>query len=265
MQSVRIHAFGGPEILALDTLSTPDPQPDEILIGVHAASVSPVAYKIRNGGYVPEDRLPKTLGRDVSGVVERSGWDVQTFKPGDEVYTMLTPDRGDYAEFVAAKSADCAAKPERLDHAHAAAVPLAALTAWQGIFDHGGLKSGQRILVHGASSGVGHFAVQFARAHGATVYGTCDDSDVDFVQRLGGEEAIDYKIQAFENIVRNIDLVFDLVGGQTQQRSWSVLNEGGIIVSTVEKPSEEQAAQHKARGLHYMTAERSATGRDRGG
>ncbi|TIQ37049.1 MAG: NADP-dependent oxidoreductase [Mesorhizobium sp.] len=253
MQSVRIHAFGGPEVLTLETEPTPEPQHGEILVGVHAASVNPVDYKIRNGGYVAESSLPLTLGRDFSGVVERCGKGVDAFKPGDAVYALLTPDRGGYAEFVAAKAQDCAAKPECLDHLHAAAVPLAALTAWQGIFDHGGLSAGQRILIHGAAGGVGHFAVQLAKANGATVYATCSGRDVDFVRSLGADEAIDYKNQRFEDAVRDVDLVYDLVAGETQERSWSVLKEGGIIVSTLQQPSEEKAAERKARVIHYMT------------
>ncbi|MCT7373699.1 NADP-dependent oxidoreductase [Chelativorans salis] len=253
MQSVRIHAFGGPEVLVLDTLPVPNPQPDEILIRVHAAGINPIDYKIRNGGYFPEDRLPITLGRDVSGVVERCGDDVDAFKPGDAVYAMLAYDRGGYAELVATRATDCAIKPQRLDHAHAAAVPLAALTAWQGIFDHGGLRAGHRILVHGATGGVGHFAVQFARTRGATVFATCSGRDVDFARSLGAEQAIDYKTQRFEDIVRDIDVVFDLIGGETQERSWTVLNEGGRIVSTVQQPSKEKAAERNASGTRYMT------------
>ncbi|OHV87339.1 NADP-dependent oxidoreductase [Mesorhizobium sp. ORS 3428] len=253
MQSVRIHAFGGPEVLKLETEPTPEPKPGEILVRVHAASVNPVDYKIRNGGYVAEDRLPLTLGRDFSGVVERCGAGVEPFKPGDEVYALLPPDRGGYAEFVAAKAQDCAGKPKSLDHLHAAAVPLAALTAWQGIFDNGSLSSRQRILIHGAAGGVGHFAVQFAKANGATVYATCSGNDIDFVRSLGADEAIDYKSQRFENTVPDVDVVYDLVGGETQERSWSVLKEGGIIVSTLQQPSKEKAAERKARGTHYMT------------
>ncbi|CDX22238.1 Alcohol dehydrogenase zinc-binding domain protein [Mesorhizobium sp. ORS 3324] len=253
MQSVRIHAFGGPEVLRLETEPTPEPEPEEILVRVHAASVNPVDYKIRNGGYDAQDRLPLTLGRDFSGVVERCGAKVDAFKPGDAVYALLTPDRGGYAEFVAVKARDCAAKPKSLDHVHAAAVPLAALTAWQGIFDNASLSAGQRILIHGAAGGVGHFAVQFAKANGATVYATCSGSDIDFVRSLGAEVAIDYKNQRFEDKVRDVDVVYDLVAGDTQERSWSVLKEGGIIVSTLQQPSKEKAAERNARGAHYMT------------
>ncbi|MDX8528944.1 NADP-dependent oxidoreductase [Mesorhizobium sp. MSK_1335] len=200
-----------------------------------------------------EDRLPLTLGRDFSGIVERCGARVDAFKPGDAVYALLTPDRGGYAEFVAAKAQDCAAKPKWLDHLHAAAVPLAAVTAWQGIFDHGGLRAGERILIHGAAGGVGHFAVQFAKANGATVYATCSERDIDFVQSLGADKVIDYENQRFEDTLRDIDLVYDLVAGDTQERSWSVLKQGGIIVSTLQQPSKQKAAERNARGAYYMT------------
>jgi NADPH:quinone reductase-like Zn-dependent oxidoreductase len=252
MRAIRIHEFGGPDVLKLEEQPTPEPQAGEVLVRVHAASINPVDYKMRNGGYLPPDRLPLTLGRDVSGVIERTGASVQKFRTGDAVYAMLPRDRGGYAEFVAVDAADCAAKPKSLDHIHAAAVPLAALTAWQGIFDHGGLAGGQRVLIHGGAGGVGHFAVQFAKARGATVYATCSRDDLDFVRGLGADEAIDYRNQRFEDVARDIDLVFDLVGGETQDRSWSVLKQGGIIVSTLKQPSQEKATEHKARGAHYM-------------
>jgi NADPH:quinone reductase-like Zn-dependent oxidoreductase len=251
MRAIRIHEFGGPDVLKLEEQPIPELQVGEILIKVHAASVNPIDYKIRNGGYLPPESLPLTLGRDVSGVIDRMGESVTTFNTGDAVYAMLPRDRGGYAEFVAVNVADCAAKPERLDHIHAAAVPLAALTAWQGIFDHGGLSGGQRVLIHGGAGGVGQFAVQFAKTRGATVYATCSKDDLDFVRGLGADEAIDYKNQRFEDVARDIDLVFDLVGGETQDRSWSVLKEGGIIVSTLTEPSQEKAAERKARGVRY--------------
>lgn len=251
MQVVRIHSFGGPEVLALEDLPKPRPGSDEILLRVNAASVNPVDFKIRNGGYLSADKLPLVLGRDLSGVVEQCGRAVASFDVGDAVYAMLTPDRGGYAEFAAVKAADCAAKPKTLDHLHAAAVPLAALTAWQGIFDHGGLTQGQSILVHGAAGGVGHFAVQFAKARGATVYATCSGRDLDFVRSLGVDTVIDYKAQRFEDLVRDIDLVYDLIGGETQDRSWAVLKRGGIIVSTLGEPPKDKAAEHGARGARY--------------
>jgi NADPH:quinone reductase-like Zn-dependent oxidoreductase len=252
MHSIRIHEFGGPDVLKFEEQPVPEPKADEVLIRVHAASVNPVDYKMRNGGYVPPDQLPLTLGRDISGVVEGVGSNVQKFQTGDAIYAMLPHDRGGYAEFVAVGVAGCAAKPRRLDHVHAAAVPLAAITAWQGIFDHGGLADGQSILIHGAAGGVGHFAVQLAKAYGAAVHATCSKDDIDFVRSLGADEAIDYQNQRFENIAKDIDVVFDLVAGETQDRSWSVLKAGGIIVSTLKEPSKEKAARHNARGVHYM-------------
>ena len=252
MKSICIHEFGGPDVLRLEEQPMPEPQVGEVLLRVCATSINPVDYKMRNGGYLPSDKLPLTLGRDVSGVIDRVGQGVREFRSGNVVYAMLPSDRGGYSEFVAVNNADCAAKPERLDHIHAAAVPLAALTAWQGIFDHGDLVEGQRILIHGAAGGVGHFAVQFAKARGATIFATCSGDDLDFVRGLGADEAVDYKTQQFEDVAHDIDVVFDLVAGETQDRSWSVLKEGGIIVSTLKEPSPEKAAEHKARGVHYM-------------
>src|SRR3954454_4257868 len=156
---------------------------------------------------------------------------------------MLGWDRGGYAEYALVKAVEGATKPSSLDHVHAAAVPLAALTAWQGLFDHGGLKAGQRVLIHGGAGGVGHFAIQFAKAKGAFVATTVSAGDIDFVGKLGADQAIDYKAQRFENVVREIDLVFDLIGGDTQERSWAVLKDGGTIVSMLAQPSEEKARQ----------------------
>jgi NADPH:quinone reductase-like Zn-dependent oxidoreductase len=258
MKVVRIHRFGGPEVLALEDLPAPQPGEGEVLIAVRAASVNPVDYKIRQGGFVPPDKLPMTLGRDVSGTIAKLGAKAGAgdgggvLREGDAVYAMLAPDQGGYAEQVLARATDLAAKPSTLDHVHAAAVPLAALTAWQGLFDHGGLRDGQRVLIHGAAGGVGHFAVQFARAKGATVFATAAGKDLDFVRSLGADTAIDYQAQRFEEVARDIDLVLDLIAGETQQRSWSVLKPGGIIVSSLQKPDEAEARRRQARGTNYV-------------
>jgi NADPH:quinone reductase-like Zn-dependent oxidoreductase len=254
MKAMRIHAFGGPEVMRLEDLPVPQPGRDEILVRAHAASVNPVDYKTRQGKFaaVGRDKLPVTLGRDVSGTVESCGPGVQRFRPGDAVYALLGPDRGAFAEFVILKAAEAAAKPERLSFGEAAAVPLAALTAWQGLFDHGRLAAGQRVLIHGGAGGVGHFAVQFAKARGATVLTTVSGADLDFARQLGADQAIDYRAQRFETIARDIDLVFDLVGGDTQERSWAVLKPGGILVSTLGQPPQEKARQRRAAGIGYM-------------
>ncbi len=254
MKAVRIHQFGGPEVLRLEETPMPEPADGEVLIRVQAASVNPVDYKIRNGGYprVKQDQLPITMGRDVAGVIERCGRAVDGFSPGEAVFALLPQGRGGFAEFVAVTSTDCAKAPERIDATQAAAVPLAGLTAWQGLFDQGDLKGGERVLIHGAAGGVGHFAVQFAKAKGATVIATARGEDRSFLQSLGADEVIDYETGRFEDAVEPVDVVFDLVGGQTQDRSWRVLKAGGAMISTLQAPSPEKAAEHHAKAAHYM-------------
>jgi len=165
------------------------------------------------------------------------------WRPGDEVYAMLGIDRGSYAEHVIVKAQEAARKPTSLDHTAAAAVPLAGLTAWQGLFRYGGLQKGQRVLIHGGSGGVGHFAVQFAKARGAQVITTASEKHVAFARDLGADQVLDYKKQRFEDVVRDVDMVFDLIAGETQDRSWRVLRKGGILVSTLAEPSPEKARE----------------------
>jgi NADPH:quinone reductase-like Zn-dependent oxidoreductase len=254
MKAAVIHAFGPPEVIHTEEVATPVPQRDEILVKVHAASVNPVDYKTRSGHYpaVKQEHLPLTLGRDVAGTVEQCGAGVRKFRPGDSVYAMLDREHGGYAEYVIVNERDLVGKPQHLDYAEAAAVPPAAITAWQGLFDHGGLRAGQHVLIHGGAGGVGHFAIQFAKAKGATVATTVTAGDIEFVRELGADQPIDYKTQRFEDAVQDVDLVFDLVDGETQDRSWAVLKRGGTIVSTLSKPSQEKARDHGARGEHYM-------------
>jgi NADPH:quinone reductase-like Zn-dependent oxidoreductase len=260
MKAVRIHAYGGPEVLSLDDVALPQPSDDEVVVKVHATSINPVDYKIRSGAFGGGDKskLPIALGRDVSGTVELCGTRAHTLKKGDPIYALLGGGRGGNAEYVVVKATEGAAKPERVDHVHAAAVPLAGLTAWQGLFDHGGLRAGQRVLIHGGAGGVGHFAIQFAKAKGAFVATTVAGEDLDFARQLGADQAIDYKAQRFEDVVDKMDLVFDLIGGETQDRSWSVLKPGGVIVSTLSQPSQEKAREHGARGVHYMAKPNAA-------
>jgi NADPH:quinone reductase-like Zn-dependent oxidoreductase len=254
MKVIRIHGFGGPEVLELEDVPAPQPSENELLVRIHAASVNPIDYKIRRGTVpvIAREMLPLTLGRDLSGMVESNGAGVDAFRQGDAVYAMLGGiDRGSYAEYVVVKPNEAATKPARLTHAEAAAVPLAALTAWQGLFDHGDLQAGQTVLIHGGAGGVGHFAVQFAKIKDATVLITVSGRDLDFVRELGADRAIDYQSQRFEELVSDIDLVFELVEGETQERSWSVLKPGGILVSTLGEPSRERAMQHRVRGVGY--------------
>ena len=210
---MRIHRFGDSQ----------GPQPDEVepslldasqvLVSVKAASVNPVDFKIRSGKYpaVKEDRLPYTLGRDVSGIIEKCGAQATTFKIGEEVFGMVGIGGGGYAEKVVLDQKAIARKPSRIDHPHAAAIPLAGQTAWQGLFRHGGLKAGHSVLIHGGSGGVGHFAIQFAKAKGARVLTTVSTDNVEFARSLGADVVIDYKTQHFEDLASDLDLVFDLI------------------------------------------------------
>jgi len=235
MKAVRIHEFGEPSVLRYEEAPTPEPTSDQILIRVHAAGINPVDGKIRSGtfpGFRPE--LPAILGRDISGVVEKS--EVNNFRVGDEVFGILDYHRGSYADYAAAAPNEIVKKPEGLDHLHAGSIGVAALTAWQALFDNGELRSGQRVLIHGGGGGVGHYAVQFAAAAGAQVIATANAKDLEFVRSLGAKEVIDYKAQRFEEEVSEIDLVIDLVAGETRKRSWKVLKPGGLMVSTLGEP-----------------------------
>jgi NADPH:quinone reductase-like Zn-dependent oxidoreductase len=250
MKAVRIHRFGGPDVLQIEEIPVPEPKDDEILVKVDAASVNPVDYKIRSGHYSQAAGLPFVLGRDLAGSIEALGPSAKGEK-GELVFALLGPGRGSYAEYAIVKPGEYIGRPEDLDHVRAAAVPLAGITAWQGLFDHGHLEGGQRALIHGGAGGVGHFAVQFAKAREAYVITTASRDDFDFVRELGADEAIDYKGQRFEDLVHGVDLVFDLVGGETQARSFAVLKPGGIIVSALQEPPEDELKRHGVRGVIF--------------
>jgi NADPH:quinone reductase-like Zn-dependent oxidoreductase len=260
MHAIRIHDFGGPDALKDDVLPLPQPRDDEILVRVEAAAVNPVDVKMREGKVtsIQAQDLPLTLGRDLSGVIESCGTAVQGLRKGDEVFAFIGYDRGAYAQYVMVKSGEFAPKPENLSHVEAAAVPLAGLTAWQGLLDHGRLTSGQRVLIHGGAGGVGHFAVQIAKTKGAWVAATCSGRDIDFVKRLGADQVIDYQKKRFEDEVAEMDLVFDLVAGETQQRSFAVLKQGGALISTLQEPDKNKAKAKNLRTAHYMAQPNAA-------
>jgi NADPH:quinone reductase-like Zn-dependent oxidoreductase len=245
--AVRVHAFGGSDALKIEAVPLPDPKDDELVVKVMAASINPVDFKIRNGTYprVKAEHLPRTLGRDLSGIVETAG-PACGFKPGDAIYAFLGPDRGGNAERVLIKPNEAAAKPKSLDHVQAAAVPLAAITAWQGLFDVGGLKAGERVLIHAGNGGVGHLAVQFAKAKGAWVATTCSGVDREFVKGLGADQVIDYRAERFEEMVRPVDLVLDLVAGESRARSWFVIKKGGRLASALGLSDADQAKATEA-------------------
>jgi NADPH:quinone reductase-like Zn-dependent oxidoreductase len=251
MKAVRIHKFGGPDVLQLDDIAKPEPKDGKRLIRVAAASVNPVDYKIRRGGYpkVPESALPVTLGRDVAGTIEGSG---AGFDAGEEVYAHLDWDDGGYAEYALCAPSGIAKKPASLNLVEAAAVPLAATTAWQGLFDHGKLEAGQTVLIHGGSGAVGGFAVQFAKIAGAKVIATASGEGVDLVRRFGADVAVDYKTQRFEDFAHDVDLVLDLVGNETQDRSFAVVKRGGRLMSAVQAIDEAKLKARNLTGERYM-------------
>lgn len=256
MKAVCIHEFGAADVLKVEDVPVPAPGPDDVLIKVRAAGINPIDWKIREGGYVSKDDLPATLGCDASGTIEAVGAQVAAqplgFQAGDEVFAMLGARGGGYAEYAVAAVSEIALKPRSIDHMHAAGVPLAATTAWQGLIDHANLQPGQKVLVHGAAGGVGSFAVQLAKARGAFVYGTASGQHLALLRELRVDQPIDYKATRFEDVARDIDVVFDLIGGETQERSWKVLKKGGLLISTVSEPSQEKAAAHGVRAMTYV-------------
>ncbi|MEU5434435.1 NADP-dependent oxidoreductase [Streptomyces sp. NPDC020719] len=256
MRAVVQDTFGGPEVLRVQQVARPVPLPTEVLVRVRAAGINPVDWKTRGGtgmaGLLGEP--PFTLGWDVSGVVEEVGFGVTTLKVGDEVYGMPWFPRvaNAYSEFVTAPARQWARKPVTLDHVHAAAVPLAALTAWQAVVDTAQVTAGQRVLVTAAAGGVGHFAVQFARHLGAHVIATASAARHSWLKELGADESIDYTTTRFEDAVADVDVVIDLVGDahdSTSTRSLKVLRPGGLLVAIPAGVSPELAQAAKAAGV----------------
>jgi NADPH:quinone reductase-like Zn-dependent oxidoreductase len=252
MKAVRIHSYGGTEVLRYEESSVPATGKDEVLIRVHASAVNPFDCAVR-AGYVTawyNYPFPLVPGLDISGVVADIGADVKTFASGDAVYARADLGRlGAYAEYVVVNATEVAAKPKSLDYTQAAAIPHVALTAWRALIDAASLAKGQRVLIHGAAGGVGSIAVQLAKWRGAEVIGTASRNNLDFLRELGVDQVIDYASSRFEDTVKNVDAVLDTVGGETQERTWSVLKPGGILLSVVQPPSEETAA---ARGVRQQ-------------
>jgi NADPH:quinone reductase-like Zn-dependent oxidoreductase len=255
MRAVTVREFGGPEVLTVEEVARPEPLPTEVRVRVHAAGVNPVDWKTREGkGMAGLQTFPLILGWDVSGVVEEVGFGVTTLAPGDEVYGMPWFPRaaGGYAEYVTAPARQWARKPSTLDHVHAAAVPLAALTAWQTLVDTAHVQAGQRVLITAAAGGVGHFAVQFARHLGAHVIGTAGVARHPWLKELGADETIDYTTTRFEDAAADVDVVIDMVGDahdQTSTRSLKVLRPGGLLAAVPAGVSPELAAAAETAGV----------------
>lgn len=239
MKAAFIRRYGGNQVVELGELPAPQAGPGELLVEVHAASVNPVDFKIRDGmlKMIVPFGFPLILGNDFSGVVKAVGAGVTRFAPGDAVFARMDKQRiGAFAEFALVAEADAAAKPANLSHVEAATVPLAGLTAWQALFEIGRLEAGQKVLIHGGSGGVGSFAIQLAHHAGATVATTVGARNADLARSLGADVVIDYHTQRFEDVVSDYDLVFDTQAGDIQHRSFAVLKRGGVLVSIAGKP-----------------------------
>lgn len=255
MKAVTIETFGGADILKLTEVPVPKPQEHEVLIQIAYAAVNPVDWKIREG--MLKSRLPHKFplipGWDAAGTIAAVGDNVRHFKKGDPVYAYCRKpivQYGTYAEYVTCDAAHVANKPQNISFAQAAAIPLAALTAWQALFDFAHLKAHQSILIHAGAGGVGSFAIQFSKFAKADVWTTCSKNNHDYVKKLGADHVIDYTKENFAQAIRKekndgLDIIFDTIGGKTLQESFLVVKKNGIIVSIVEVPSQELGEKYK--------------------
>ncbi|WP_217166533.1 NADP-dependent oxidoreductase [Streptomyces sp. AC512_CC834] len=247
MLALHQTTLGGPEVLRLTELPRPAPGPGEILVAVHAAGLNPTDFKHRALSiFLPPP--PLTLGWDVSGTIVQTGFGVTLFRPGDEVFGMLPYPHGagSHAEYVTGPARAFAVKPAGIDHIQAAALPLAALTAWQALVDTADLRAGQRVLIHAAAGGVGHLAVQLAKERGAHVTGTASAPKHDFLRELGADACVDHRTEDFTDTAERYDVVLDALGGETATRSVGVLRPGGVVVSLLPGDADTGAAAEKA-------------------
>ncbi|MFJ2828076.1 NADP-dependent oxidoreductase [Streptomyces sp. NPDC087263] len=253
MRAISQDVLGGPEVLKEVEKERPVPGPSELLVRVHAAGLNPTDWKHRAGGHFLKEP-PFVLGWDVSGVVESVGVGVTLFKPGDEVFGMLPYPFGvgAHAEYVTGPARAFARKPSNVDHEQAGAIPLAALTAWQALVDTADVRPGQRVLIHAAAGGVGHLAVQIAKARGAYVIGTASAGKHDFLRELGVDEPIDYRETDFTEAVSDVDVVLDTIGGDYRSRSLRVLREGGLLVSILPRGAKDLIEEAEKLGVRAI-------------
>jgi len=251
MKAVVIHEYGDPEVLKYEDVPRPEPKDDQLLIRVIAAGVNPVDAMIRSGMFDREGTraFPIILGGDVAGVVEKVGSKITKFKAGDPVFAYVSLDNsGGYAQYALVTEREAAPKPKSLTYVEAAAVPIAGMTAWQALVDTAKLSAGQTVLIHGGSVGVGSFAIQIAKARGAKVIATASTANQEFLKQLGADVAIDYTKQKFEDVAKDVDVVLDSIGRDTLARSYGVVKKGGIIVSLVARPKQDELQKHGIRG-----------------
>jgi NADPH:quinone reductase-like Zn-dependent oxidoreductase len=255
VKAIRLHARGGPEQLVFEDAPEPEIQAGDVLVRVVATGITTTelrwdeTYQHADG----TPRIPAIPGHEVSGVVERVAPDVDEFHPGDAVYGLADfPRDGGAAELVAVRAVNLARKPQSIGHTEAASLPLSALTAWQALFEHGQLDAGQSVLIHAGAGGVGSLAVQLAHWRGLRVFATASARDVAFVHSLGADVVIDYRAERFEEKARDVDMVFDTVGGETQERSLRLLRKGGVLVSVVSRIPPGVAQQHGVRSVYFI-------------
>jgi NADPH:quinone reductase-like Zn-dependent oxidoreductase len=253
MKAWRVNGFGSTDAMTLEEIARPEPGAGEILVKVAAAGVGPWDGWIRSGHSALPQPLPLTLGSDLSGTIVAVGDGVSDFTVGEAVFGVTNARfTGAYAEYAVASAEMMAGKPESLSDVEAASVPMIAVTAWQALFEQARVGQGRTVLIHGAAGNVGAYAVQFARQSGAHVIATASTGDIGIVRALGADEVIDYKTQRFEELAHDIDVVIDLVGGETQERSFAVLKTGGLLVSAVSKPDLALAERHGVRALFFL-------------
>jgi NADPH:quinone reductase-like Zn-dependent oxidoreductase len=266
MKAVKMYQFGGPEVLKYEDADMPVPGPDELLVKVSAASINPIDWKYRQG-HIPNMKrtFPTIIGWDVSGVVVETGRLVTQFTKGDPIFARIeTTESGAYAEYVVVRAAEAAYAPKSISLATAAAIPLAGMTAWAGLFEVGKLRAGMSLLIHGGSGGVGTFAVQLAKYAGAHVIATTSTTNIELVRSLGADEVIDYTKEDFSTKVHDLDFVFDTIAGDTQAKSWGLIKKDGMLVSTL-GIDEKAAAANGVRGKHFMLQSNGARLQEMGG
>jgi NADPH:quinone reductase-like Zn-dependent oxidoreductase len=255
MKAAVVHEYGGPEVFKYEDVPRPEPKDDEVLVRVIAAGVNPVDAYARQGMLSKRafDKRTIIIGYDIAGVVEKAGATITKFKPGDAVYAYLPVMRGGgYAEFAIAKEGEMSLKPKNIDFEKAAAVPLAATTAWQALIDTAKLEKGQTVLIHGGSGGVGCFAVQIAKARGVKVIATASAANQDLLKQLGVDQPIDYTTTKFQDVVKDVDVVLNCVRADTLPPSYGVVKNGGIIVSITGEPDAAECAKRDIRCSRLM-------------
>ena len=249
MKAIVVHQYGGPEVLKYEDAPRPEPKENEVLVRVIASGVNPADPLIVSGKYAKEfgTHLPLIPGYDVAGVVEKTGATITKLKVGDPIYAYVLWGGG-WAQYAVVTEGEAAIKPQSLTYVEAAAVPLAALTAWQALIDTAKLSAGQTVLIHGGSGGVGSFAIQIAKARGAKVIATASTPNQDLLKQLGADVAIDYTKTKFEEVAKDVDVVLDPVGKDTLARSYGVVKKGGIVVSLVSRVDQAELDKHEIRG-----------------